>query len=201
MGKALERAERNVYRCDNIIEELLDYTRVRELDLEQTAVDDWFAEVLDEYQFPDGIVVTHDFTSGATVNFEQDSLHRCIVNLLNNACQAMDSGAVSQHEKLLKLSTGMTNGRVEIQITDTGPGMPEDKLEKIFEPLFSTKVYGVGLGLSIVKQIMEQHNGGIDIFSEEGEGTQVRLWLPIEQQEERQELETGENYETGTNRR
>jgi len=78
----------------------------------------------------------------------------------------------------------MTNGRVEIQISDTGCGVPKDKVDKIFEPLFSTKVYGVGLGLSIVKQIMELHHGGIDIFSEEGQGTQVRLWLPIKQQDE-----------------
>ena len=61
---------------------------------------------------------------------------------------------------------------------DYGPGIPPDILPKIFEPMFSTKSFGVGLGLPVVKQIMEQHGGGIEIESEEGRGTWVCLWLP-----------------------
>ena len=56
--------------------------------------------------------------------------------------------------------------------------MPEDVLSRVFEPLFSTKGFGVGLGMPIVKQIMEQHGGGIEIVSEQGRGTGVTLWLP-----------------------
>lgn len=59
-----------------------------------------------------------------------------------------------------------------------GKGIPEDLMEKIFEPLFSTRNFGVGLGLSIVKDIMEAHKGGIDIQSELGKGTTVTLWFP-----------------------
>jgi signal transduction histidine kinase len=69
-------------------------------------------------------------------------------------------------------------GRAELVFQDTGLGIPPEIREKIFEPLYSTKGFGVGLGLPTVKQIMEQHDGGIEIESIEGAGTQVTLWLP-----------------------
>ena len=68
---------------------------------------------------------------------------------------------------------------------DNGPGIPPEVLEKIFEPLYSTKSFGVGLGLPTVRQIMEQHGGGIEIASEVGRGTDVSLWLPLTHQDER----------------
>ena len=68
---------------------------------------------------------------------------------------------------------------------DNGPGIAPDTLEKIWEPLFSTKSFGVGLGLPTVKQIMEQHGGGIDITSQLGQGTEVLLWLPLNRLDER----------------
>jgi signal transduction histidine kinase len=61
--------------------------------------------------------------------------------------------------------------------------MAPELLAKAFEPLFSTKSFGVGLGLATVKQIMEQHGGGVEIESREGEGTRVLLWLPVERQD------------------
>ena len=69
-----------------------------------------------------------------------------------------------------------------IRVADAGPGIPDDVLEKIFEPLFSTKGFGVGLGLPIVKNIMEQHGGSIDIRTEADKGTTVTLWLPVPEQ-------------------
>ncbi len=63
---------------------------------------------------------------------------------------------------------------------DQGSGIPAEVYERIFEPLFSTKGFGVGLGLPVVKQIMEQHGGGIEVKTEVGRGTTVRLWLDPE---------------------
>ena len=79
----------------------------------------------------------------------------------------------------------MNDDRLEIVFHDNGPGIPAEVLSKIFEPLYSTKSFGVGLGLPTVRQIMEQHNGGIDITSEPDQGTNVSLWLPLGQADER----------------
>ena len=76
------------------------------------------------------------------------------------------------------VATAVGKDMVEITVTDTGPGIPDKELNNIFEPLYSTKTYGIGLGLSIVKQIMEQHSGGISISSHSAKGACVKLWFP-----------------------
>lgn len=78
----------------------------------------------------------------------------------------------------LIVETACTGERVEIRVTDTGVGIAGEDLERVFEPLFSTKTYGVGLGLSIVKRILDLHHGGVEIASEPGVGTSVTLWVP-----------------------
>ncbi len=186
LDKALNRAQRNITRCDNIIEELLDYTRTHPIQLKENNIDQWCQEVLTDFQFPQDIAVKTSLCSGATIPFEKDRLHRCMINILSNACQAMtqEEEGFEQKNKQLTIETAIEGERLEIRITDTGPGIPEDKMEKIFEPLYSTKIYGVGLGLPIVKQIMEQHRGGVIFRSQQGQGTSVTLWLPLQQQDQ-----------------
>ncbi len=79
----------------------------------------------------------------------------------------------------LTIETKATDERIEIRINDTGMGIAEDVLPNIFEPLYSTKSFGIGLGMPVVKQIMEQHGGGIEVASEQGKGTTIVLWLPV----------------------
>ena len=89
-----------------------------------------------------------------------------------------DSNEKNKDNQLI-VKTKTSDGKFIIEISDTGVGIPKDNIDQIFEPLFSTKVYGVGLGLPIIKQIIEQHHGGVTINSVENEGTQVNLWLPL----------------------
>ena len=81
-------------------------------------------------------------------------------------------------DKTIIIKCGVSNSRTEITIIDTGIGIPDDVLPHVFEPLYSTKGFGVGLGLPVVKHIMEQHGGGVEIMTEKGVGTRVVLWLP-----------------------
>ena len=79
----------------------------------------------------------------------------------------------------LTIETKATGERIEIRVEDTGTGIAEDVLPNIFEPLYSTKSFGVGLGMSVVRQIMEQHGGGIKVASEQDKGTTIVLWVPL----------------------
>jgi PAS domain S-box-containing protein len=187
--QSLERAERNIVRCDKIIEELLDYARGHELDLEPTVMDQWLTEVLNEQTIPAEIRFSHQLASHTEMNVDRERFRRCLLNVLSNACQAMlekhenmDSEETRSGKHHLRVESRVVGGRFELRVADTGSGMHADELEKVFQPLYSTKGFGVGLGLAIVKRIMELHRGGVDIESQPGEGTVVTLWLPTSSQ-------------------
>ena len=74
---------------------------------------------------------------------------------------------------------GVSAPAVRIQIADTGTGIPERYLEKLFEPYFTTKPDGTGLGMSITRRIIEDHKGTISVASREGSGTTVTVWIPV----------------------
>lgn len=79
----------------------------------------------------------------------------------------------------LSINAVLNSNILEIYFIDTALGIPEEEFKNIFTPLYCTKSYGVGLGLPIVKEIMNQRQGGVQISSKENEGSTVKLWLPI----------------------
>ncbi len=184
--RAFDRTERNILRCDRIIEELLDYTRVKSLNIESTNIDQWLKAVLNEQRVPGNIRVVHELNADIKLMIDRDRFHRCLINIIDNACQAIvermekqDGKGTTTQENSLIISSRVQKDRMEVWIKDTGAGIKPEILERIFEPLYSTKGFGVGLGLAIVKQIMERHNGGVDVMSREGNGTTFILWLPV----------------------
>ena len=183
LQKAIDRVDRNIDRCDRIIDELLDFTRITDLQLEPILIDEWLGSVINDQVIPEGIKLEKDFDlNDVKVSIDSDRLRRVIINVLENACHAMmddNQTLVSSKEPYLIINTGANNKNIEITFTDTGSGMSKEVLKKIFEPLFSTKGFGVGLGMPTVKQIMDQHDGSVEIKSEEGKGTIVTLLLPI----------------------
>jgi signal transduction histidine kinase len=107
----------------------------------------------------------------------ESELNQVWTNLIHNALQAMhNSGA-------LKVSVFAQDGGVAVSVADNGPGIPEDIKVRIFEPFFTTKPIGEGsgLGLDIVKKILDKHHGRIDLHSEIGVGTTFTVWLPLQQ--------------------
>ena len=180
--KAIERVDRNIDRCDNIIDELLDITRITELNLAPVRIDQWLESVVDEQIVPEGLYVeTHFGLNELELDVDVERLRRAFINVFENACHSMmddNQRVIKSKEARLTIKTREENEHIEIIVSDIGSGITSDVLAKIFEPLFSTKGFGVGLGMPTVKQIMEQHNGGIEIQSHEGKGTTVILWLP-----------------------
>jgi PAS domain S-box-containing protein len=182
--RTLDRARRNIDRCDKIIQDLLDYTRYKELELVTTDIDKWLALDLSEYKMPSDIILTQELHSGARIMIDRDRLRRCVINIIENSKQAMEHNESITYDaawkKYITVRSHISGSRLVIQVEDNGPGIPADSLDKIFEGLYSTKATGVGLGLPFVKQTMEQHGGGIEVQSELKKGTTITLWLPLE---------------------
>jgi signal transduction histidine kinase len=176
--RPLARMQRSIVRCDGIINDLLEYTRFQDLRRRLITVDTWLAETLGEQPIPSDIVVQRDFNApGRRINFDSERMRRVVVNLIDNAVQAMTDGGPGRRIRVSTHVDRVDADSFELVVEDTGPGIPPDVLPRIFEPLFSTKTFGTGLGLPTVKQIVEQHGGDIAIDSEPGRGTRVTVRL------------------------
>jgi signal transduction histidine kinase len=191
--RPIERIKRSIQRCENIISQLVDYSQIRALQRRSVSFDTWLGELLDEQKMPEGIELIRELGApGQAVSCDPDHLRRAIINLIDNAAEAIervrgetlenakaaDATASARNDRIW-LRTRQQSGRIEVEIADNGPGIAPAVLTHIFEPLFSTKAFGVGLGLALVKQILDHHAGGIDVTSELGKGTRAVLWLPL----------------------
>lgn len=176
LEEALARGERSIQRCDRIIEEFLDFTRTVAMEREVVAMDRWLKDVLQEMQLPSELHCDFQLDSGVELEVDPERLRRAVVNVVNNAVQAMTErdGGFNR----LRVKSRVRGERYEIVINDNGPGMSQESLARIFEPLYSTKGFGVGLGVPIVKGIMDKHQGGVEYHSAPGQGTTVVLWIP-----------------------
>ncbi|MBN1993100.1 MAG: response regulator [Anaerolineae bacterium] len=177
---ALDRIQRNVTRCDNIIAELLDYTRSPELNLQTVCFDAWLKQVLAEQIIPADITLAVDLAANVDVLLDLERFRRVIVNLVDNACQAMPAESSPERpEAIVRIQSAVEDKKIKLSIIDNGAGIPPEVRPRIFEPLYSTKGFGVGLGLPIVNDIVKQHEGEIEVNSEVGRGTQMIVWLPL----------------------
>jgi signal transduction histidine kinase len=146
----------------------------------QKLVDETLAVMARDPQ-KDGIALRVQVQPDLAVTGEMVQLEQVLLNLLINARQAMLGKGGSITIKAVRLETGETR----IQVIDTGPGIPERLLPKIFQPFFTTKATakkgeakGTGLGLAICKEIVEHHKGRLDVQSELGKGTIFSIYLP-----------------------
>lgn len=183
LQQAITRIDRNIGRCDRIIDELLDYTRIGSVALSSVEIGPWLVSVLNEQVIPDGIVLLKNISvPNVKVLIDIDVMRRAIINVFENACQSMQDekdGMRVLDDATLKVAAEITEQKLNIIFQDSGCGMSDEVKSKIFEPLFSTKGFGVGLGMPTVLQIMQQHNGGVEVLSAEGIGTTITLWLPL----------------------
>ncbi|HSU54963.1 MAG TPA: ATP-binding protein [Candidatus Dormibacteraeota bacterium] len=110
---------------------------------------------------------------------DSTQIQQVLVNLIKNAMQAMTKGGT------LTVQTGEGSEAVWVSVADTGGGIPEEKLNRVFEPFYTTKKKGTGLGLMIVQRIVRAHNGHIEVESQVGRGTNFRIWLPLHERKPR----------------
>jgi signal transduction histidine kinase len=108
----------------------------------------------------------------ATVVVDPAMIRRVLVNLVSNAIQAMPKGGK------LTLRASRSDGKTLIRVRDTGNGMTQEVMEKLFQPLFTTKAKGTGFGLPVCKRLVEAHGGEIVVESEPGKGTIFTITIP-----------------------
>jgi signal transduction histidine kinase len=179
--KIVDRIERNIARCDMIVSDLLDFARSGEIKRDTVDVDNWLAAALDEHAIPAGITLRRELRFGGQLALDRERFRQILVNLLDNAIQAIDDPAWLQtepREKAIIVRSEAAGPYFQLSVIDSGPGIPAPTLARIFEPLFTTKSFGVGLGLPMVRQIVQQHGGSIDVTSDVGRGTAIVIRIP-----------------------
>jgi signal transduction histidine kinase len=107
------------------------------------------------------------------IQVDEELLYRALLNVFLNAMQSMDEGGT------IRVDVNEDNGSYRLDIQDSGCGIDPENLRRIFDPFFTTREKGTGLGLAIVKKIIEGHRGTITVVSKEGEGTVIRIRLPV----------------------
>jgi len=107
------------------------------------------------------------------IKMDEERLTQVFINIMKNGIQAMEHGGT------LRVETHLLKDRIQVAISDSGPGIAPDQLEKIFNYYYTTKEKGVGLGLPIAHRIIEAHGGQLDVESRVGSGTKVTVTLPI----------------------
>jgi len=175
--KMFEVVDREVNYANKIINDLLDFSRVKKPELKKVDIISSIQDALTQLKFPENITLTKKFNEIPTIEADPDQLRRVFQNIALNGVQAMPDGGE------LTVSTRKNGNFVEVAFADTGVGIPEEKMGKLFTPLFTTKAQGVGLGLAICKNLMEGHNGRIEVRSKVGEGSTFTVRLPIHQNE------------------
>jgi hypothetical protein len=125
-----------------------------------------------------GIALEVDVAGGLPLTAaDPELLKTCLLNLVLNAFEAMPGGG--RLSLAARLERGEDAAAIALVVSDTGVGMPRESAASAFEPYFSTKEAGVGLGLSLVRRIVEGHGGRIALDSTPGQGTTVRVFLPV----------------------
>jgi len=178
-GDALNAADlmtEQVDRLNRTISELLDYARPAALKKTDLHVDDLLAKAVSlvstDAEAAGIDLVEHYECPDCQIHGDEDKLIQVFLNLSLNALQAMNSGGT------LQVVTGRKNGEAVISLIDTGDGIPEDLKERIFEPYFTTKHEGTGLGLPMSAKIIDDHDGSIAVVSTGTDGTTVTVKLP-----------------------
>jgi signal transduction histidine kinase len=185
----LARMNNGISRCDTIITQLLDYARTGKPDFVVSNFDEWLAKTLEEEaeHLPGEIeLICNLGLDGKSVAFDPSRIRRVIINLLSNASEAMVGRQGSPPPFVTKspriiVSTRVEKSGIQITVSDNGPGMSEEVLAKVNEPMFTTKSFGTGLGIPAIEKILEEHGGSLEIASKPGEGAQFTARLPIDQ--------------------
>jgi signal transduction histidine kinase len=163
-----------VQNSEKIISDLLDFSRTRSPEMDKVHVSEIVDGVLTRRPSPNGVTITTEIAEKIPpVYVDPRQVSQVLDNLISNAYQAMPEGGE------LKIKAEEIKKKVSLSIMDTGLGISKENMKKLFEPLFTTRARGIGLGLSVSKGLIEANGGQIKVKSKEGSGSTFTLILPV----------------------
>jgi signal transduction histidine kinase len=168
----LEIIEQETLFANSIISDLLDFAVKKPLQRKKQSINKLIDTSLIVSDIPENIKVRRKLAEKAIAAVDEKQLKRVFLNTVKNAVQAMPKGGN------LTIKTNERKDQIEIAFTDTGIGIREENMGKLFQPLFTTKAKGIGMGLAICKRIVEQHRGTINVKSKIAKGTTFTINLP-----------------------
>ncbi len=183
LDKYLDVCKGEIGRLDYIVTQFLQAIRPTKPELQAASMNDVVLGTLSLLQ-PEldnrGLTVKQELTPHLPqAPIDSGQIKQVLVNLIKNAMHAMT------RDGRLTLATGVTGEGVWVSVADTGGGIPQEKINQIFQPFFTTKKKGTGLGLMIVQRIVREHGGRIEVESNVGAGTTFRIWLPLRERQPR----------------
>jgi signal transduction histidine kinase len=180
----LDISQEGIGHIENFIKELLNFTRVADLELNyfsvEQIVDESVKMIRNTLKLKDVQLIKKVQERLPQVLVDGDKIRQVLLNILHNACEAVDNGG--KITIILSLLRGRRGQKVRIRICDDGPGIPKKDRENIFEPFYTTKSTGIGLGLANARKIIVQHKGTIHASENEGSGACFDILIPCEEE-------------------
>ena len=180
MQKIVARLWHNLGRCDRVVSSMLDFSKPITLDRQSIQPDLLVEQVLQDLVLPSYIDL--DWLPGecAPVKLDVDLMTRALANLLDNAMDSMAPPLHNGAPMRLLIRCGYDDCSLTLEISDTGHGMDRETVARLFEPFFSTKVYGMGIGALFARNVITAHHGQMSIESRPGCGTKIRMMIPFD---------------------
>ncbi len=178
--------EKEIDNSNKIVNDLLGFSRTRELKPELINANEIFEEILMILPIPQNVTVNQNLMKDLPKTMiDRDEMRQVLLNIIGNAVQAMPEGGgvtistSAVNDKLILNKFTDKPQAIKFEITDTGCGMPKDIIDKIFQPFFTTKSKGTGLGLAVVQRVTERHKGKLEVKSEVGKGSSFFIYIPV----------------------
>jgi len=170
----LDIMDDEINTSNKIINDLLRFSRVGKPTVSPAKIEKVIEDALSYTLIPENIKLNKELDADlSAVEIDTDQVRQVLVNMIINAVQAMPEGGK------LAISARERDKSPEVEISDSGCGIPEEIIDKIFDPLFTTRAKGIGLGLAVCKTIIERHKGNIEVKSKVGKGTTFTIKLPL----------------------
>lgn len=182
--KHFKRIDEQISHCNAIVNELLEYTQGRSAKPVVQSLTPWIPLVVEQFQEQEATQIFLEMDKDlAPIAHDQEKMQRVLINLLNNAIQAVNAKAEicikenQVYSPVVKVQAHQHQRQFVLTVEDNGIGMDKNIRQKAFEPLFTTKARGTGIGLANVKKTVEDHGGDVELESSPGKGTRVSVVL------------------------